>query len=296
MLITIDEHSGFCFGVTSAIVAAEKHLEEGQLFCLGDIVHNGQEVKRLENKGLVTIDYEELRELRGGRVLLRAHGEPPSTYRTAHDNQIEIIDATCPVVKKLQERIRHCYEHIVESGERAQILIFGKVGHAEVIGLQGQTSNTAIVLENKDDLKMVDFTHPIYLFSQTTMSVDKFHEIVSLIEERIDSGVRFEWHDTICRNVANRVGNIKAFAREQDLVIFVGGRKSSNAKVLYHHCCEANINTLFVESGQDTVLTEELRKRKSELSSPDFRVGICGATSTPLWLMQQVAEAVRSSE
>lgn len=296
MLITIDEHSGFCFGVTSAIVAAEKHLEEGQLFCLGDIVHNGQEVKRLENKGLVTIDYEELRELRGGRVLLRAHGEPPSTYRTAHDNQIEIIDATCPVVKKLQERIRHCYEHIVESGERAQILIFGKVGHAEVIGLQGQTSNTAIVLENKDDLQMVDFTHSIYLFSQTTMSVDKFHEIVSLIEERIDSGVRFEWHDTICRNVANRVDNIKSFARKQDLVIFVGGRKSSNAKVLYHHCCEANINTLFVESGQDTVLTEELRKRKSELSSPDFRVGICGATSTPLWLMQQVAEAVRSSE
>lgn len=293
MIISIDEHSGFCFGVTSAIATAEKHLGQGQLFCLGDIVHNGQEVQRLEQLGLETIDYEQLRELRGGRVLLRAHGEPPSTYHIARDNQIEIIDATCPVVKKLQERIRHCYEQVVAAQEDAQILIFGKVGHAEVIGLQGQTANTAIVLESKDDLSKVDFTRAIYLFSQTTMSVSEFHEIVSLIESRIEPVTRFEWHDTICRNVANRVDNLKAFAREQDLVIFVGGKKSSNAKVLYQHCCAANTNSIFVESAEDSTLIAELAKRKSELSRPDFRIGICGATSTPLWLMQQVADSLK---
>lgn len=292
MVVTIDEHSGFCFGVTAAIAAAEERLGEGQLFCLGDIVHNGQEVRRLEQLGLETIDYEQLRELRGGRVLLRAHGEPPSTYHIARDNQIEVIDATCPVVKKLQERIRHCYEQMVVRGEAGQILIYGKVGHAEVIGLQGQTSNTAIVIESEKDLDKVDWTRPIYLFSQTTMSVDAFHAMVEQIEKHVAKGVKFEWHDTICRNVANRVAQLRAFAREQDLVIFVGGKKSSNAKVLYHHCCEANANTLFVESSQDPCLAEELQKRKSELCRPDFRIGICGATSTPLWLMQQVAKAL----
>lgn len=296
MIITIDEHSGFCFGVTSAIAAAEKHLGEGQLSCLGDIVHNGQEVKRLEQMGLETIDYERLRELRGGRVLLRAHGEPPDTYRIAWDNRIEVIDATCPVVKKLQERIRRCYEQVVASCENAQILIFGKVGHAEVIGLQGQTSNTALVLESGDDLNKVDFTRPIYLFSQTTMSLDKFHEMVELIEKRMATGVRFEWHDTICRNVANRVDNIRSFAGEQDLVIFVGGKKSSNAKVLYNHCREANVNTIFVESSQDAILEEEWQKRKPELSRSDFHIGICGATSTPHWLMQEVADFLQKLE
>ena len=299
LLVTIDEHSGFCFGVTRAIETAESELANGPLYCLGDIVHNGQEVKRLEIKGLQTIDYDDLRTLPShSRVLLRAHGEPPSTYWIAQQREIEIIDATCPVVKKLQDRIRACYEtHKNDEPLPPQIVIYGKPGHAEVIGLQGQTNNTAIVIESADQLDRLDFTRPIYLFSQTTKSVEGFNALVKAIETRTNN--IFEYHDTICRNVANRVAELQAFARANDIVLFVGGTKSSNARVLYEKCVEANPNTLFISSPDELekVFQSEGRSfsaavlQRSGLSGEaGLKVGICGATSTPLWLMQQVRD------
>ena len=297
MSITIDEHSGFCFGVTRAIKAAESELEKGSLYCLGDIVHNGQEVARLEMKGLATIDYDDLRTLPAhSRVLLRAHGEPPSTYWIAQQRGIEIIDATCPVVKKLQDRIRTCYEtHKNDETLPPQIVIYGKPGHAEVIGLQGQTNNTAIVIESVDQLDRIDFTRPIYLFSQTTKSVEGFQELVETIKSKIEnrkSKIVFEYHDTICRSVANRVKELQAFARANDIVIFVGGTKSSNAKVLYKNCVEANPNTIFISS-PDEVDKIDLSTFNFQLST--LKVGICGATSTPLWLMERVSERLSAS-
>lgn len=300
MIITIDDNSGFCFGVTSAILAAERELQKGQLFCLGDIVHNGQEVQRLEQLGLETIDYDDLRTLHNVRVLFRAHGEPPSTYTIAQRNGIEIIDASCPVVLKLQKRIRDTYQTLHGKNTGAQIVIFGKKGHAEVIGLEGQTNNTAIVIEGINDLHKLDYTKPIYLFSQTTKSVDEFQQIVKEIEELrlaigkrdmgIDSqDVAFEYHDTICRNVANRVKKLQDFARSNDVVIFVGGQKSSNAKVLYNHCLEVNSCTIFVSSMED--LTPEIFQRCHDAE----RVGICGATSTPKWLMQQIKSRLETT-
>ena len=295
MKVTIDEYSGFCFGVTAAIEAAERELKVGPLFCLGDIVHNGQEVERLDRLGLVTIDYDDLRTLRNVRVLLRAHGEPPSTYRIAEQNNIEIIDASCPVVLKLQKRIRETY--LKHHGTDAQIVIFGQKGHAEVIGLEGQTNNTAIVVEGVEDLDMLDYGKSIYLFSQTTKSVEGFQTIVEAIkakrllgdEEQCESQETvFEYHDTICRNVANRVKRLQDFARSNDVVIFVGGKKSSNAKVLYQHCLEVNPSTVFVSSVDD--LTDEII---CTCHSAD-RVGICGATSTPKWLMEQIKLRIES--
>ena len=293
MVISIDSNSGFCFGVTRAIKAAESELEKGPLYCLGDIVHNGQEVARLELKGLATIDYDDLRTLPAhSRVLLRAHGEPPSTYWIAQQRGIEIIDATCPVVKKLQDRIRACYEtHRNDENRAPQIVIYGKPGHAEVIGLQGQTNNTAIVIESADQLDRLDFTRPIYLFSQTTKSVEGFQNLVEAIDSRFrDTGIpgsRFEYHDTICRSVANRVKELQAFARANDIVFFVGGTKSSNAKVLFNHCKEANVKTFFISSPDEVDL--------SKITNPDAKVGICGATSTPLWLMEAVSERLSAS-
>ena len=283
MIITIDENSGFCFGVTAAIEAAERELKKGQLFCLGDIVHNGQEVERLDRLGLETIDYDDLRTLRNVRVLLRAHGEPPSTYMIAKQNGIEIVDASCPVVLKLQKRIRDTY--LQHHGTGAQIVIFGKKGHAEVIGLEGQTNNTAIVIEGLDDLKKIDVTRPIYLFSQTTKSVEGFQAIVQKIKElraQNKDDIVFEYHDTICRNVANRVKKLQEFAKNNNVVVFVGGKKSSNAKVLYNHCLEVNSCTVFVSSEEDitTELLEQCQKAE--------KVGICGATSTPKWLMERI--------
>ena len=295
MKVTIDEYSGFCFGVTAAIEAAERELKVGPLFCLGDIVHNGQEVERLDRLGLVTIDYDDLRTLRNVRVLLRAHGEPPSTYRIAEQNNIEIIDASCPVVLKLQKRIRETY--LKHHGTDVQIVIFGQKGHAEVIGLEGQTNNTAIVVESVADLDMLDYAKSIYLFSQTTKSVEGFQAIVEAIkakrllgdEEQGESQETvFEYHDTICRNVANRVKRLQDFARSNDVVIFVGGKKSSNAKVLYQHCLEVNPSTVFVSSVDD--LTDEII---CTCHSAD-RVGICGATSTPKWLMEQIKLRIES--
>ncbi|MBR1473513.1 MAG: 4-hydroxy-3-methylbut-2-enyl diphosphate reductase [Paludibacteraceae bacterium] len=303
MQISIDQHSGFCFGVTRAIEAAESELANGPLYCLGDIVHNGQEVARLENKGLQTIDYDDLRTLPShSRVLLRAHGEPPSTYWIAQQRGIEIIDATCPVVKKLQDRIRACYEtHKNDEPQPPQIVIYGKPGHAEVIGLQGQTNNTAVVIENETQLDRLDFSRPIYLFSQTTKSVEGFNHLVETILQRkrsySASGLTdeagptaersFEYHDTICRNVANRVAELQAFSRENDIVLFVGGAKSSNAKVLFQKCVEANPNTLFISSPDEL---EEALEQSGLAGKTDLKVGICGATSTPLWLMQKVRD------
>ena len=306
MVISIDSNSGFCFGVTSAIRTAENELQKGSLYCLGDIVHNGQEVARLEMKGLSTIDYDDLRTLPShSRVLLRAHGEPPSTYWIARQRGIEIIDATCPVVKKLQDRIRACYEaHKNDENLPPQIVIYGKPGHAEVIGLQGQTNDTALVIESAEQLDRLDFSRPIYLFSQTTKSVEGFQELVNAIEARRsllrdhvitslrEESAAFEYHDTICRNVANRVAQLQAFARSNDLVIFVGGSKSSNAKVLYQHCLEANPNTLFVSSA------DELNNLTTKWSNSEagLRIGICGATSTPLWLMEKVKEEIEKTQ
>ena len=296
MKVTIDEYSGFCFGVTAAIEAAERELKVGPLFCLGDIVHNGQEVERLDRLGLVTIDYDDLRTLRNVRVLLRAHGEPPSTYRIAEQNNIEIIDASCPVVLKLRKRIRETY--LKHHGTDAQIVIFGQKGHAEVIGLEGQTNNTAIVVESVADLDMLDYAKSIYLFSQTTKSVEGFQAIVEAIkakrllgdEEQGESQEAvFEYHDTICRNVANRVKRLQDFARSNDVVIFVGGKKSSNAKVLFQHCLEVNSSTVFVSSVED--LTDEMISSCHSVE----RVGICGATSTPKWLMEQIRSRVEET-
>lgn len=305
MIVSIDTNSGFCFGVTRAIKTAESELQNGSLCCLGDIVHNGQEVARLEVLGLATIDYDDLRTMPAhSRVLLRAHGEPPSTYWIAKQRGIEIIDATCPVVKKLQDRIRACYEqHKNDEAVPPQIVIYGKPGHAEVIGLQGQTNNTAVVIESIDQLDRLDFTRSIYLFSQTTKSVEGFKALVEAIQQRqrsnsvsglsgeagLSAKRSFEYHDTICRNVANRVEQLQSFARANDIVLFVGGTKSSNARVLYNKCLEANPHTLFVSSPDE--VEDKLKASNLQISkSADLTIGICGATSTPLWLMEQVRD------
>ena len=274
--VEIDTNSGFCNGVVRAIQAAEQELEKGgQLYCLGDIVHNSNEVERLRAKGLITINHDELRQLRNAKVLLRAHGEPPETYRIARENNIEIIDATCPVVLQLQRKIKKSYD--TRTSNNDQILIYGKVGHAEVNGLVGQTNGEAIVLETPGDLDKVDFDQRITLYSQTTKSVQHFAEMVQLIQERTATD-KFEWHDTICRQVANRIPNIREFARTHDLVLFVCGKKSSNGKVLYEECRSVNENTHLVSD------IEELNPAWLEGKS---NIGICGATSTPRWLMAE---------
>lgn len=292
MQITIDNNSGFCFGVTTAIETAERELQKGPLFCLGDIVHNGQEVERLDKLGLETIDYDDLRTLHNVRVLLRAHGEPPSTYHIAKRNNIEIIDASCPVVLHLQKRIRDTYQTHHGKNTGAQIVIFGKKGHAEVIGLEGQTNNTAIVIESIHNLSELDFSRPIYLFSQTTKSVEEFEAIVKRIEkERANRNdqVIFEYYNSICKNVANRVKRLQDFARNNDIVLFVGGKKSSNAKVLYNNCLEVNSSTIFVSAVAD--ITSEIL----QLCHNAEHVGICGATSTPKWLMEEVKQFIVDS-
>ncbi len=283
MIVEIDKESGFCFGVVNAIKHAEEELEQGgDFFCLGDIVHNSQEVERLKNKGLGTINHEQLKSLRSAKVLLRAHGEPPSTYRIAKENNIKIIDATCPVVLQLQKKIFR--EFNVSTPQKKQIVIYGKIGHAEVNGLVGQTGGTAIVIEKIKDLEQLDFSKDICLFSQTTMSLDDFQEIVKSIEERIEPGVSFRYFDTICRQVANRMPNIKTFAGKHDLILFVAGKKSSNGKVLYEECKKSNQNTYLISDYQE-INPEWLKQVRS--------VGVCGATSTPKWLMEAVAERIK---
>ena len=278
--IEIDRDSGFCFGVVNAIKNAEKELDsDGILYCLGDIVHNSQEVSRLQNAGLQTINHEQFKQLNDVKVLLRAHGEPPETYNIARENNIRIIDATCPVVLQLQRKIFKQYAE-----KDAQIVIYGKIGHAEVNGLVGQTEGKAIVVEHKEDLHLVDFNRDICLFSQTTKSLDGFKEIVSIIQSEIAGNVKFQYFDTICRQVANRIPHIREFARKHGLVLFVAGKKSSNGKALFEECKKANINAYFI-SGAEEIDSVWL----SGINS----VGVCGATSTPKWLMEEVAERLR---
>lgn len=284
--IEIDDGSGFCFGVTTAIKKAEEELAKGEtLYCLGDIVHNGMEVRRLEEKGLITIDHEQLEELHNVKVLLRAHGEPPATYEVAKRNNIEIIDATCPVVLALQRRIKKQYEGVGENGGEAQVVIFGKNGHAEVLGLVGQTSGNAIVIENLEDAKKLDFSRDIYLYSQTTKNLDEFKSIIAYIKEHISPTAVFRSFDTICRQVANRMPNIAAFAMRHDVVIFVAGKKSSNGRVLFKECMRVNSRSHQVES------PEEIDMAWFDGAST---VGICGATSTPKWLMENCRDYILS--
>ena len=290
MIIEIDNGSGFCFGVPTAIKKAEEELAQGEtLYCLGDIVHNGMECERLREMGLITINHDQMRELHNAKVLLRAHGEPPETYELARKNNIEIIDATCPVVLKLQKRIKEQYETSpnLPKGEEAQIVIFGKKGHAEVLGLVGQTHSSAIVIESSDEVTKLDFTRDIYLYSQTTKSLDEFRRIIDYIQTHISPNATFKSFDTICRSVANRMPNISQFATKHDLVLFVCGRKSSNGKVLYNECLRVNPNTHLIEDPQE-IEPEWLKGIES--------VGICGATSTPRWLMEQCRDAIQNMQ
>ena len=278
--IEIDHGSGFCFGVTTAIQKAEEELAAGNtLYCLGDIVHNGMEVKRLHQRGLITIDHEECKKLHNVKVLLRAHGEPPETYEIAERNHIEIIDATCPVVLALQSRIKKQYQN--NSGR--QVVIFGKNGHAEVLGLVGQTKSEAIVIEKFDDVKKLDFTQDIYLYSQTTKSLDEFHRIIDYIQQHISPEATFRSFDTICRQVANRMPNIADFAARHDVILFVSGQKSSNGKVLFAECKSVNPNSHQIESAEE-ISIEWLKNAHT--------IGICGATSTPKWLMEECRDYI----
>ena len=282
MQIEIDNGSGFCFGVTTAIQKAEEELASGKtLYCLGDIVHNGMECERLKRLGLITINHDEMRNLHGVKVLLRAHGEPPSTYEMARQNNIEIIDATCPAVLQLQRRIKKQYDTCPD----AQIVIFGKPGHAEVLGLVGQTESKAIVIANVEEVKRLDFSRDIYLYSQTTQSLDEFRRIIEYIQEHISPQATFQSFDTICRQVANRMPNISSFATRHDLVLFVCGRKSSNGKVLFNECKSVNPNSHLIEG------PEEIKKEWLEGVNT---VGICGATSTTKWLMEKCRDAIIS--
>lgn len=279
--IEIDSESGFCFGVVTAIRKAEEELElTGHLYCLGDIVHNSNEVERLESKGLQTITHDDLRRLHGVTVLLRAHGEPPETYRIAAANNINIIDATCPVVLQLQRRIHARYNEVLPDGSHPQIVIYGKKGHAEVNGLVGQTDGEAIVVESSDELDRIDFDRDIYLYSQTTKSLDGFAAMVDEISRRRRAG--FESFDTICRQVANRIPRIRRFALSHDLILFVCGSKSSNGKILYEECRRANPESYRISSA-DEIDPSWLAGKEN--------IGICGATSTPRWLMEEVRQA-----
>lgn len=278
--IEIDNGSGFCFGVTTAIQKAEEELATGgTLYCLGDIVHNGMECERLRNMGLVTINHDQLAQLRDAKVLLRAHGEPPATYELAQRNNIEIIDATCPVVLQLQRRIKRQFD----ANPNAQIVIIGKNGHAEVMGLVGQTNNHAIIVERFDDVKTLDFTRDIFLYSQTTKSLDEFQRIIAYIQQHIAPNATFRSFDTICRQVANRMPNISTFAAKHDVVLFVSGRKSSNGKVLFNECRSVNPNSFQIESSSEINL---------DWFSDAKTVGICGATSTPKWLMEECRDYI----
>lgn len=274
--IEIDEGSGFCFGVTTAIHKAEEELAKGQpLYCLGDIVHNDQECERLEKMGLITINHEEFAKLKNVKVLLRAHGEPPETYQLAEQNQIEIIDATCPVVLRLQKRIKQEFNTPLPERDK-QIVIYGKNGHAEVLGLVGQTQGTAIVIQKFEDVANLDMNKDIRLYSQTTKSLDEFQRIVSYIAEHISPEVTFQYFDTICRQVANRMPNIRKFAASHDVILFVCGHKSSNGKILHQECQKVNPKSYQVDKPEEIDPTW--------LDGAES-VGICGATSTPKWLM-----------
>ena len=284
ILQEIDEGSGFCFGVVTAINKAEEELANGgTLYCLGDIVHNSREVERLKEMGLITINHDDFNHLHDAKVLLRAHGEPPETYEIARRNNIEIIDATCPVVLRLQKKIKQ--EYTQKDTEDKQIVIYGKTGHAEVLGLVGQTTGEAIVIEKLEEAKKLDFTRSIRLYSQTTKSLDEFQKIVEYIKEHISPDVTFEYYDTICRQVANRIPNIRKFAASHDLVFFVSGKKSSNGKMLFSECKKVNPNSHLIDSAEEI---------DSSLLTGASSIGVCGATSTPKWLMEEISKAIQS--
>lgn len=279
MRVEIDKRSGFCFGVINAINSAEDELKTSKrLYSLGDIVHNGKEVERLERMGLKSISKEEYFTLKNCKVLIRAHGEPPETYEYAKENNIELIDATCPVVLTLQEKVKKSHEGIVNNN--GQVVIYGKKGHAEIDGLNGQIKNNAIIIESINELDKIDFNRPVSLYSQTTKRLEDFYEIAGKVKSKIKPGVPLEIKDTICRQVSNRVPNLKKFAANYDMVIFVAGKKSSNGKYLYTICKEENPNS-FIISRIDEI--------EEEWFSNAGSVGICGATSTPNWLMEEVA-------
>lgn len=280
LTIEIDEGSGFCFGVTTAIRKAEEELADGrQLYCLGDIVHNGSECERLRALGLQTIDHEAFARLHDAKVLLRAHGEPPETYATARANRIDIIDATCPVVLQLQRRIKR----VADQEPDAQVVIYGKPGHAEVIGLVGQTAGRAIVIERPEDVERLDLTRDVRLFSQTTQPLEGFRRIVDYISAHIQQPATFRPFDTICRQVANRLPAIRAFAARHDVILFVCGLKSSNGRVLFEACRAVNPRSHLVDA-PESICFDWFRDARS--------VGICGATSTPTWLMEACREAI----
>ncbi|PSL05669.1 4-hydroxy-3-methylbut-2-enyl diphosphate reductase [Cecembia rubra] len=292
MEVSIDKNSGYCFGVEFAIKMAEDEMDvSDRLYCLGDIVHNDMEVKRLRKKGLVVIDREQLQELSDCKVLIRAHGEPPETYKLAIENNIELIDASCPVVLKLQHRVKTAFDKMEK--EQGQIVIYGKKGHAEVIGLTGQTLEKAIVVMEDKDLDKIDYSRPVTLFSQTTKSTKGFYELKSKIEERIVAAkgelneVDFYANDSICRQVSNREPQLQRFSQENDVIIFVSGKKSSNGRALYQVCKIENERSYFVEN--ETEIDPSWFK-------PNDKVGICGATSTPMWLMEQVMQHIQSLE
>lgn len=283
MEITIDKNSGYCFGVEFAIQMAEDEMATGDpLYCLGDIVHNSMEVERLAAKGLKIINHEQLKELSNCKVLIRAHGEPPETYKLALENNIELVDASCPVVLKLQNRVKSSFDSI--DSKDGQIVIYGQQGHAEVLGINGQTGGKAIIVTTEDDLNQVDFSKPVTLYSQTTKSTQGFYKMKDTIEERIRTAGKnpeetFDANDSICRQVSNREPQLRRFSKEVDVILFVSGKKSSNGKALYGVCKQENERSFFIEN--------ESEIEKDWIHSTD-KVGICGATSTPMWLMEQV--------
>ena len=282
--VEIDEGSGFCFGVVTAIHKAEEELAKGvTLYCLGDIVHNSREVERLKTMGLITINHEEFKQLHNAKVLLRAHCEPPETYTIARENNIEIIDATCPVVLRLQKRIKQEYQE--KDAEEKQIVIYGQNGHAEVLGLVGQTTGKAIVIEKLEEAKELDFSKSIRLYSQTTKSLDEFWEIVDYIKDHISPSATFEYYDTICRQVANRMPNLRTFAASHDLIFFVSGKKSSNGKMLFSECLKVNPNSHLIDNAEEI---------DDSLFHGISSIGVCGATSTPKWLMEQIYTEIKA--
>ena len=282
VIVEIDKKSGFCHGVIRAIKKAEQELADSkELFCLGQIVHNSEEVARLERIGLRTIDYEQFKQLKNTKVLFRAHGEPPEIYDIARKNNVEIIDASCAVVLNLQKRIKEAHTRFPE----AQIVILGKRGHAEVVGLEGQIEYSAVVVESVADIDKIDFSKQIILFSQTTKSIEEFRAIIDEINLRKGEGVAFQSYDTICRQVSNRIPELREFASMFDAIIFASGKNSSNGKVLFEVCRLVNPNTVFVSSLSDLRL-EDLKNAKS--------IGICGATSTPIWFMEQLKETIEN--
>lgn len=283
MEVIIDTKSGFCFGVKNVIARAEKELKvSGFLYCLGDIVHNDEEIARIEKMGLKVIDSNEYLTLSNCKVLIRAHGEPPNTYNYAHSHNIELIEGTCPIVLKLQEKVRKGHKSL---NDRGSLIIFGKPNHPEVLGLNGQIDNKGIVIDNKDALDEVDFTKPIALFAQTTMNREEYIELKTEMEKRMASPELLDSHDTICGQIANRSPWLKEFSTTVDAVVFAGGKKSSNSKVLFQHCKKTNPNSFFISS------VEEVDK----LPLKGFKkVGVCGATSTPLWLMEDIARKIET--